>query len=160
LKTGRNAIGLVGWLLVSFAAAWIGSRYMPGAWYASLAKPAWTPPNALFGPVWTVLYVCMGVAAWLVWKRSGFGGAGAALALFVVQLVLNALWSYVFFGLHRISAAFLDIVVLWAVILVVTVLFWRKVRMAGVLMLPYLIWVGFASCLNFALWQMNRGSGG
>jgi tryptophan-rich sensory protein len=133
---------------------------MPGAWYASLAKPAWTPSNALFGPVWTVLYVLMGVAAWLVWKRAGFRGAGAALALFVVQLVLNALWSYVFFGLHRISAAFLDIVVLWAVILVVTVLFWRKVRMAGVLMLPYLIWVGYASCLNFALWQMNRGAGG
>lgn len=159
MKKGKNAIGLVGWLLVSFAAAWIGSRYMPGAWYASLAKPAWTPPNALFAPVWTVLYVLMGVAAWLVWKRAGFRGAGIALALFVLQLILNALWSYVFFGLNRIFAAFLDIVVLWAVILVVTVLFRRKVRAAGALMLPYLVWVGYASCLNFALWQMNRGSG-
>ena len=159
MKTGRKAIGLAGWLLVSFAAAWIGSRYMPGEWYASLAKPAWNPPSAVFAPVWTVLYVLMGVAAWLVWKRAGFRGAGVALTLFIVQLVLNALWSYLFFGLHHISAAFVDIVVLWAAILAVTALFWRKVRTAGILMLPYLAWVGFASCLNFTLWQMNRGPG-
>ena len=156
MKTGRKAIGLAGWLLVSFAAAWIGSRYMPGEWYASLAKPAWNPPSAVFAPVWTVLYVLMGVAAWLVWKRAGFRGAGVALTLFIVQLVFNALWSYLFFGLHDISAAFVDIVVLWAAILVVTVLFWRKVRTAGILMLPYLVWVGFASVLNFTLWRMNR----
>jgi tryptophan-rich sensory protein len=159
LKKGKNAIGLAGWLLVSFAAAWIGSRYMPGPWYESLAKPAWIPPNDVFAPVWTVLYVLMGVAAWLVWKRAGFKGAGVALTLFVVQLVLNALWSYVFFGLHRISAAFVDIAILWVAILAVTVLFWRIVRLAGVLMFPYLAWVGFASVLNFVLWHMNRGSG-
>jgi tryptophan-rich sensory protein len=130
---------------------------MPGAWYDALAKPAWTPPNAVFAPVWTVLYVLMAVAAWLVWRRAGFMRAGVALSLFIAQLVLNALWSYLFFGAHRADLAFFEIVVLWAVILVVAVLFWREVRAAGVLMLPYLAWVGFAACLNFALWQLNQG---
>jgi tryptophan-rich sensory protein len=128
---------------------------MPGAWYASLAKPALTPPNAIFAPVWTVLYVLMAVAAWLVWRRAGLGGAAVPLALFVVQLVLNALWSYLFFGLHRVDIAFFDIVALWLAILVVMVLFWRKDWRAGALMLPYLVWVGFASYLNFALWLLN-----
>jgi tryptophan-rich sensory protein len=130
---------------------------MPGAWYDALAKPAWTPPNAVFAPVWTILYVLMAVAAWLVWRRAGFMRAGVALSLFIAQLVLNALWSYLFFGAHRADLAFFEIVVLWAVILVVAVLFWREVRAAGVLMLPYLAWVGFAACLNFALWQLNQG---
>ena len=152
----RSVLGLVGWLVVSFAAAWIGSRSMPGAWYASLARPSWTPPSALFAPVWTLLYTLMGVAAWTVWRKAGFGGAGAALALFVVQLALNALWSYLFFGQHRPDLAFLDIVALWLAILAVIGLFWRVDRSAGALLLPYLAWVGFAACLNFALWQMNR----
>ena len=154
---GKSTIGLVGWLVVTFAAAWIGSRYMPGAWYASLAKPSWNPPNAIFGPVWTVLYVLMGVAAWLVWKKAGFSGAGAALILFIVQLALNALWSYLFFGQHRPDAAFFDIIALWAAILVVAALFWRVDRIAGGLMVPYALWVTFASYLNFVLWRLNRG---
>jgi benzodiazapine receptor len=155
--TARSALGLVGWLAASFAAGWIGSRYMPGAWYASLTKPAWNPPSTVFAPVWTVLYLLMGVAAWLVWRRAGFSAAGLALVIFAVQLVLNALWSYLFFGLHRPGLALLDIVALWATILVVVVLFWREDRLAGALMVPYLVWVGFASCLNFVLWQLNRG---
>jgi tryptophan-rich sensory protein len=156
-ETARSTLGLVSWLAVSFAAAWIGSRFMPGAWYASLAKPAWNPPNAIFAPVWTVLYVLMSVAAWLVWRRAGFAGAGAALVLFLGQLVLNALWSYLFFGLHRPDLALLDIVLLWVAILVVAVLFWRVDWRAGALIVPYLLWVGFASFLNFALWRLNRG---
>ncbi|MGV8075574.1 MAG: TspO/MBR family protein [Syntrophobacteraceae bacterium] len=152
----KNALGLVGWLAVSFSAALIGSRYVPGEWYASLAKPSWNPPNAVFGPVWSVLYALMGVSAWLVWRRAGFTGAGrSVMGLFFVQLVLNALWSYLFFGLHRPDIAFFEIVVLWVAILVVVVLFWSVDRVAGVLMLPYLAWVGFASCLNFALWRLN-----
>jgi len=154
---GKNAIGLAGWLAVVFIAAWIGSRYMPGAWYASLAKPSWNPPNYLFGPVWTVLYVLMAVAAWLVWRKAGFSGAGAALTLFVVQLALNALWSYLFFGMHRPDLAFYDIIALWAAVLGVAVLFWRVDHVAAGLMVPYLAWVGFASYLNFTLWQLNRG---
>ena len=157
MGTAKNILGLVGWLVVSFIAAWIGSRYMPGAWYASLAKPSWNPPNSVFGPVWTVLYVLMGIAAWLVWRKAGFSGAGAALTLFVLQLALNALWSYLFFGRHRPDWAFFDIVALWAVILIVMVLFWRVDRIAGGLMAPYLVWVTFASYLNFALWRLNAG---
>jgi tryptophan-rich sensory protein len=99
----------------------------------------------------------MGVAAWLVWRRAGFKEASAALGLFVVQLVLNGLWSYLFFGLHRVDLAFLEILVLWALILIVGVLFWREVWLAGALMLPYLVWVGIASVLNFALWRLNTG---
>jgi benzodiazapine receptor len=152
----KNSLGLVGWLVTSFAAAVIGSRFMPGEWYAALAKPSWNPPNAIFGPVWTVLYVLMGVAAWLVWRRAGFGGAGAALGLFIVQLVLNALWSYLFFGQHRLDLALGDIMALWVTILAVTVLFWRIDRVAGALLLPYLAWVGFASVLNFVLWRLNK----
>ena len=155
MGAARSFLGLAGWLAASFAAAWIGSRYMPGAWYASLAKPAWNPPNWIFAPVWTVLYTLMAVAAWLVWRRAGFRGAAAALILFLSQLVLNALWSYFFFGLHRPDIALLDIVVLFAAILVVAALFWRQDWRAGALMIPYALWVGFASCLNFALWRLN-----
>jgi tryptophan-rich sensory protein len=157
LRTSKSTLGLIGWLLVTFAAAWIGSRFLPGEWYASLAKPAWTPPNAVFAPVWTVLYVLMAVAAWLVWRRAGFSRAGTALVLFVVQLCLNALWSYSFFGLERVDIAFVDIVALWVLILVVIVLFWRVDRRAGALMVPYLLWVGFASYLNLELWRLNGG---
>jgi translocator protein len=157
MSTARSAIGLVGWLVASLAAGWIGSRFMPGAWYASLVKPAWNPPGAVFGPVWSVLYVLMGLAAWRVWRLAGFGGAGPApLTLFVLQLGLNALWSYLFFGLRRPDLAFFDIVVLWTAILVLVTLFWRLDRGAGVLLLPYLAWVSFAAYLNLALWRLNR----
>jgi len=86
----NSALGLVLWLVASLAAGWVGSRFMPGEWYASLTKPAWTPPSAVFGPVWTALYVLMGVAAWLVWRKAGFSGAPTALGLFVAQLALNS----------------------------------------------------------------------
>ena len=152
----KNAMGLAGWLALSFAAAVAGSRFMPGEWYASLAKPAWNPPSAVFAPVWTLLYAMMGVAAWLVWRQVGLREAALPLSLFLVQLVLNALWSYLFFGLHRPDLALLDIVTLWVAILVVLVLFWRVSVPAGILLLPYLCWVGFASFLNFTLWRLNR----
>lgn len=151
----KTALGLVLWLAASLAAGWAGSRFMPGEWYAALAKPAWTPPDAVFGPVWTALYVMMGVAAWLVWRKAGFAGARAALGLFVAQLVLNALWSYVFFGLHRAGAAFAEIVVLWLVILATAVGFWRVRPAAGVLLIPYAAWVTFAAGLNYQIWRLN-----
>lgn len=157
MKASTNVLGLAGWLLLSFAAAAIGSRFMPGAWYASLAKPAWNPPAAVFAPVWTALYTMMGVAAWLVWRRAGFAGASVALGLFVFQLALNALWSYLFFGAHRPDLAFYEIVVLWLAILGVMLLFWRVDWRAGALLAPYLLWVGFASFLNFTLWRLNGG---
>ena len=155
MGTVKNLLGLAIWLLITFAAGWIGSRYMPGAWYESLVKPSWNPPNALFAPVWSVLYILMGVAAWLVWRRSGFSVAAAALSIFIVQLFLNTLWSYLFFGLHRPDMAFFDIVALWVAILIVMLLFWREDRYAGALLLPYLAWVSFALYLNFKLWRLN-----
>ena len=154
----KNMLWLVGWLAAAFAAEWIGSRYMPGAWYTALAKPSWNPPNWIFGPVWTVLYVLMGVAAWRIWRQVGFSGGRITLGLFVFQLVLNALWSYLFFGLHRMDLAMFDILVLWGAILAVGVLFYDINRCAGALMLPYLAWVSFAACLNLALWHLNRGA--
>jgi tryptophan-rich sensory protein len=155
MGTVKNLLGLAVWLIITFAAGWIGSRYMPGAWYESLVKPSWNPPNAIFAPVWSVLYMLIGIAAWLVWRRSGFSVAAAALAIFIIQLFLNALWSYLFFGLHRPDMAFLDIVALWVAILIVMVLFWREDRYAGALLLPYLAWVSFALYLNFTLWRLN-----
>jgi tryptophan-rich sensory protein len=151
----RTILGLVAALAASFAPGWFGSQFMPGVWYAQLVKPSWTPPNWLFGPVWTALYAMMAVAAWLVWKRDGFRRAGLALGVFIVQLVLNGVWSWLFFGLQQIALAFFEIVALWAAILAATVLFWRRARPAGILMLPYLAWVTYAAALNFALWRMN-----
>lgn len=154
-KTIQAVFGLGGWLLITFVAAAIGSLFAPGEWYAGLVKPAWNPPNWIFGPVWTVLYILMAVAAWLVWKRYGLVGATVPFVLYVVQLVLNAGWSWLFFGLHRPGAAFVEIVVLWVAILSTAVLFFRLERAAGILLIPYLLWVSFASVLNYTLWRLN-----
>lgn len=127
---------------------------MPGSWYAGLAKPAWTPPNWLFGPVWTVLYVAIAVAGWLVWRRSG-GRLTPALYVWIAQLIANALWSYLFFGLHRPGVAGVDIAALWVLILAFIVLSWPLSRVAAGLFVPYALWVTFAAALNLALWRMN-----
>ncbi len=145
-------------LLLVAAVAGFGSRFTPGPWYREIAKPSWTPPGWLFGPVWTLLYLLMAAAAWQVWRRRGIGGARAALAVYLVQLVLNALWSWIFFGLHLIGPALVDLAVLWVLIVATCVLFFRASRIAGVLLLPYIAWVGFAGALNLALWILNRGS--
>jgi benzodiazapine receptor len=147
--------GLVGWLLLSFAAAWYGSRFSPGSWYASLVKPGFTLPTWVFAPVWLVLYVLMGIAAWLVWRSRGFTGAQGCLCLFVAQLALNAAWPWLFFGLHRPGLAFLEILVLWVAIFATLMVFWRRRPLAGVLLLPYLLWVGFAALLNLLIWRLN-----
>ena len=155
MKSGQ-AMGLMLWVVVCMAAGFIGSRFPPGAWYESLSKPEWNPPNWIFAPVWTTLYVMMAVAAWQVWRNVGFSGARYALSLFMVQLALNALWSYLFFGLNSPALAFLEIMILWTVILIVLLLFWRINTTAGALMVPYLAWVSFATYLNFVLWQLNQ----
>lgn len=153
--TRHRVAGLVLWVLAALAAGWIGSRFTPGEWYAGLAKPSWNPPGSVFGPVWTVLYVLMGVAAWLVWRRGGFAGARVALSLFLVQLTLNALWSWLFFGLQNPPLAFVEILVLWCAILATLVSFWKVRPAAGALLVPYLGWVSFAAALNLQLWRLN-----
>ena len=145
-------LALLASIALAFAAALIGSRFPSGDWYASLQKPAWNPPSWLFGPVWTALYLGMAVAAWRVWS---VGRAGPALALHVLQLALNAAWSWLFFGLHRPDLAFAEILVLWVAILATTVAFFRKDSLAGWLLVPYLAWVGFAAFLNFTLWRLQ-----
>jgi len=152
----RVWIGLAGWLLAAFGAAAVGSQFLPGEWYAQLTKPAWNPPNWVFGPVWTLLYAMMGVSAWLVWKDAGFKGATTALSLFGVQLALNAAWSWFFFGLLQPGLALVDIVLLWIAIFATLISFWRIRGLAGALLVPYLAWVTFASALNFSIWQLNR----
>lgn len=148
-------LGLAGWLALTFVAAFVGSRFEPGAWYRAIEKPSWNPPNAIFAPVWTTLYVLMAVAAWLVWRRWGFAGAKAALGAYVVQLALNTAWSWLFFGRHDIGLALADIVMLVVAIVVTLVLFRRKSRLAGALLVPYLAWVGFATALTFTLYRLN-----
>jgi tryptophan-rich sensory protein len=151
-------IGLIVAILICFAAAGIGSLattpQIPG-WYANLAKPTWTPPGWIFGPVWTLLYLMMAVAAWLVWRPAGFAGAKLPLALFAIQLALNSLWSVLFFGLQNPGAAAVDIILLWAAILATMITFWRWSRVAGGLLAPYLAWVSLAAVLNAAIWTMN-----
>lgn len=151
----KSIIGFIFWLAVTFAAAMVGSRYMPGEWYQQIAKPSWTPPDGVFAPVWTLLYSMMAISAWLVWKSKGFFKAIIALLAYLIQLILNALWSYIFFGLHDIHGAFLDIVALWIFILITIFLFWKHNKLASVLLIPYFLWVSFASVLNLTVASMN-----
>lgn len=139
-------------LLLSFAAAASGRWFEPGPWYAGLRKPAFTPPDWLFAPVWTVLYVCIGVSAALVWQRSR---AGLALTVWGAQLLLNAAWSWIFFGLQRPGLAFIEIRLLWVAIALTILLFWQVRPLAGALLVPYLLWVSLATWLNWQLWKLN-----
>jgi translocator protein len=153
----QNIQHLAGWLLVTFTAAAFGawaSRDAPG-FYAQLDKPAWAPPAGVFGPVWTLLYALMAIAAWQVWRVRGFSTAARTLGLYLVQLVANALWSWLFFAWHLGAAAFAEVLLLWALIVATTVAFWKARRSAGVLLLPYLCWVTFAGALTYACWQRN-----
>jgi benzodiazapine receptor len=125
-------------------------------WYPTLAKPEWTPPNWLFAPVWTALYIAMGFAAWLVWKKDmRFAGVRAALILFMAQLALNFAWSFLFFGFRMPGLALINIVMLFLLIAMTAFAFYQQSRWAGLIMLPYLAWVGFATALNFAIWRLN-----
>ncbi len=151
----RSALALIGWLLLSFSAAALGGLFMPGEWYAGLKKPSWDPPNWIFGPVWTALYTIMAIAAWLVWKRGGFAGQRAALSLFLLQLLFNALWSPLCFGAKNLGFGLADILFLWLALTATVVAFHRAYRLAGALLVPYLAWVTFASALNFSLWWLN-----
>jgi translocator protein len=153
----RQAVGLVAWLAVSFAAAGIGGLASLGAegFYIELERPEWAPPSWLFGPVWTVLYAVMGIAAWLVWRERGWRGARLELSLFVVQLACNALWTWLFFAWRLGAVAFAEIVVLFGLIAATLVAFWRVRRLAGLLLVPYLLWVTYAAALTWALWRLN-----
>ena len=144
-----------GWIALVAVAAALGALASrdAAAFYAQLARPAWAPPAGVFGPVWTTLYVLMAVAAWRVTR--GPGEHRAAATLFVVQLAVNALWSWLFFAWHQGAASFADIVLLDALVLVTVRLFQRIDRVAALLLLPYLAWILFATALNWTAWRMN-----
>jgi benzodiazapine receptor len=157
MHLATKTLGLFGWLALAFLTAAVGAAasVSAGSFYAELNRPAWAPPGWLFGPVWTVLYAMMGVAAWLVWLRSGLSGAKPAFALFIVQLIANALWSWLFFQWRLGALAFVEVVILWLLILATIVAFWQVRKSAAILMIPYLGWVTFASILTFAMWRLN-----
>lgn len=157
LSNQKQILGLIAWLVVSYGASVVGAvaSIQAKSFYGELIQPAWSPPPWLFGPVWTVLYGLMAISAWLVWRSGGFRTHPIALSLFCGQLILNALWSWLFFAWHLGAWAFADIVLLWVLIMVTLICFWRVRPLAGVLLLPYLLWVSFASALNYALWQLN-----
>lgn len=149
--------GLLAWFAITFAAAGIGAMASTGAgeFYAQLDRPGWAPPASVFGPVWTLLYALMAFAAWSVWRIRGAATAPRTLALYVVQLLVNALWSWLFFGIHSGAAAFAGAVLLFALVAACAFAFWRVRRLAGMLMMPYLAWVGFACVLTWQVWRLN-----
>lgn len=153
----NRTLGFLAWLVTVALAAGLAAIASVDApeFYAELAKPQWAPPSAIFGPVWTVLYLMMAIAAWLVWRDRGFSGAPLALTLFLVQLVVNALWSWLFFAWRQGMLAFVDIVVLLVLIVATAAAFWRIRPLAGALLLPYLAWVAYALALNYQVWQLN-----
>ena len=157
LSKQKQALGLVGWLLLSFIVAAIGAlaSVQAKSFYGQLMQPTWAPPAWLFGPVWSLLYAMMAVAAWLVWRDGGWQKNRAALTLFVLQLGFNALWSWLFFAWHMGAWAFADIALLWLLIATTIACFWRVRRLAGALLIPYLLWVSFAAMLNYSVWQLN-----
>lgn len=153
----RQIVGLAGSLVLAFAISAIGAAasVQSRSFYLQLAQPVWAPPGWIFGPVWAALYTLMGIAAWFVWRSGGFRANGLALGMYLGQLVLNALWSWLFFAWHLGAWAFVDIALLLAAIVVTLICFWRVRRIAGILLVPYLLWVAFAAALNYSIWQMN-----
>jgi len=156
-SVARQAAGLLMWLAITIVAATLGglASAVAGSFYAQLDRPDWAPPAAVFGPVWSVLYLMMSLAAWLVWRERGWRGAPVALALFCVQLVANALWTWLFFAWRLGLWSLVDIVVLWGLIIGTIFGFWRVRPLAALLLAPYLAWVSFAAALTLVVWRLN-----
>jgi tryptophan-rich sensory protein len=159
VTSSNHLRGLIGWLVLAFAAAALGGIGSASApeFYGQLVLPDWAPPAWLFGPVWTLLYLMMGIASWLVWRAAGFSGARLALVLYLVQLALNTLWSWLFFAWQNGLLAFVEIVILWFLIVATLVTFRQISKPAALLLVPYLLWVTFATALAWNCWQMNPG---
>jgi tryptophan-rich sensory protein len=155
LEQKRQWLGLAGWLALVFSASLTSVFVSTDGWYSELNKPTWNPPSWIFGPVWTLLYILMAVAAWRVWRKGGWGKQKKPLVLFIVQWALNALWTPLFFGLQRPGWAFIEIMILLVFIRETTRAFAKVDRTAALLMLPYAVWVAFAAALNLTIWRMN-----
>ena len=154
-KRLTDIIGLIFWVILTFCVAAFASQFKPGIWYSTLAKPSWTPPGYLFGPVWGILYLAMSISAWLVWRRRSGKRTFLPLGFYLLQLFLNGLWSWLFFGQKLIGFALIDIALL-SVMIAITILYFSKIsKTASILLMPYLIWVCFATALNFQIWRIN-----
>jgi len=152
----KLAISVLGVLLVGFVSSFFGMGSIE-TWYQTLSKPSFNPPSWVFGPAWTLLYILIGVSFYLVWTSDADKAAKKqAYLIFVVQLALNFLWTFLFFGNQMIFGALLDIILLWAVILLNIFVFYKITKAAGVLLIPYLLWVSFAALLNYFIWALNR----
>jgi len=157
-KRDRKWITLVAFLIVCLGVEFVAGLFTNLSvrdWYQTIEKPPWTPPGWVFGPVWTYLYLSMGFAAWIVWGQRAKQRVGTAMLLFGIQLALNLVWSGLFFGLQLPMVAFWEITLLWLAILATLISFWRIRRGAGLLLIPYLVWVTYASALNLAIWRLN-----
>lgn len=157
LPLSKQAIGLLGFLALAMLVGAIGAVASVNAssFYNGLQQPSWAPPAGFFGPVWSTLYLLMALSGWLVWRVGGFRHARRALLLFFIQLAVNALWSWFFFAWHLGGPALLDVMLLWVLIVLTIIAFWRIQRLAALLLVPYLLWVSFAGLLNYTVWQMN-----
>lgn len=155
----NNILKFIVAIVVPQLAGFIGAYFTMSAipvWYAGLAKPFLSPPTWIFGPVWTMLFLLMGIAAFLIWRKGlEYAGVKSALAIFLFQLVLNTLWSIIFFGLKNPGIAFIEIVIMWLAILATIISFYKISKPAAYLLIPYLLWVSFASYLNYAIWMLN-----
>lgn len=138
---------------IAAVAGFVTAANIP-TWYESLAKPSFTPPDGVFGPVWTILYVLIALSGWMVWRKIGFS-PDQPLVIYGLQLALNFAWSFIFFGAHLIGLAVIDVLLLWFATVWNIATFWRVDRVAAALLVPYLAWVSFASALNIAVWQLN-----
>ncbi len=153
----KSLLSLVAWIVGTSLGAVIGAvtARSASAFYAQLERPTWAPPAWAFGPAWTTLYVCMAVAAWRVWRIDGFEGARSELTLYAIQLALNALWSWFFFVRRTGLGATVDVICLLLMIIVTMIAFWKRDPIAGMLFVPYAIWVSFATALTIAVWRKN-----
>jgi tryptophan-rich sensory protein len=155
-KTRINqALALLGWVGISFTASITGIIVSTEGWFEGLQKPIWEPPNWIFGPVWTFLYLMMGLAAWFVWRQGGWAVQRIPLWYFLLQLFLNACWTPLFFGMHFLELALVEIVLLWLSLTITMTTFFRVSKTAFCLMIPYWSWVSYATALNFIIWRMN-----
>lgn len=153
----KQLVGLIFWLVLCYTTSFIGAiaSIQAKSFYTQLIQPSWAPQPTIFGPVWSTLYALMAVAAWFVWRNGGFRSNFTSLSLFLLQLVLNGLWSWMFFAWYQGALAFVNILLLWIFLLLTLITFWRVRPLAGVLLIPYLLWVSFASFLSYALWKLN-----
>ena len=158
MTLSRDLFGLFVFVALCFLVAAAGGAFTASSvdtWFQQLQKPSFNPPDWVFAPVWTMLYLFMAIAGWLVWRTVENKARRLALSIFAVQLLLNFTWSFLFFGQQRVDLALINIIVLLLMIITNGLLFWRIVRWAGILFVPYIVWVAFASVLNVSIWVLN-----